>query len=308
MRSMPATVGRNHEKLACSDFCLQLLALSNRIHPKIDALVTTTSIARIARVRDPEEQPDGPRRFSISQVAFPLCLSPGPVVDVRHPRPATRPAMFAPPPPLLLARRLHPRPSHPGTLASTTATPAGPAHRRRAAAAASLAAAADPGRAITDFLAGPLGEQLTFGGVTGFAAGYALNRLGRIALLAVGVQVLTLQAMAHRGWVSVHWSVIADDVDPGARAARHGGVARVVNLAAYRVPFAGAFTAVREVPQEGRGAVGAEVEWPCRVVVLLVARGLCERSIGRAGLLSFAQHITCAGERVPSSGIQLMYG
>jgi len=46
---MPATVGQNHEKLACSDFCLQLLALSNRIHPKIDALVTTTSIARIAR-------------------------------------------------------------------------------------------------------------------------------------------------------------------------------------------------------------------------------------------------------------------
>jgi len=197
--------------------------------------------------------------------------------------------MFALPPPLLLARRLHSRPSHPGTLASTTATPARPAHRRRAraaAAAASLAAAADPGRALTDFLTGPLGEQLTFGGVTGFATGYALNRLGRIALLAVGVQVLTLQAMAHRGWVSVHWSVIAEDVDPGARAARHGGVTRVINLAAYRVPFAGAFTAVRGVPLEGRGALGAEMVWPYRVGALLVARGLSAVSGVLVGCLS----------------------
>lgn len=72
-------------------------------------------------------------------------------------------------------------------------------------------------------MTGPLSEQLTFGGVTGFATGYALSRLGRLALLAIGIQVLSLQAMAHRGWVSVHWSVIAADVDPSVRAGRHGG-------------------------------------------------------------------------------------
>lgn len=108
---------------------------------------------------------------------------------------------------------------------------------------ASTLASTDPGRAVTDFLTGPLSEQLTFGGVTGFATGYALSRLGRLALLAIGIQVLSLQAMAHRGWVSVHWSVIAADVDPSVRAGRHGGVSRVIDLAAYRVPFAGAFTA-----------------------------------------------------------------
>lgn len=120
----------------------------------------------------------------------------------------------------------------------------------------STLAAADPGRAVTDFLTGPLSEQLTFGGVTGFATGYALSRLGRLALLAVGIQILSLQAMAHRGWVSVHWSAIAADVDPSVRAGRHGGVARVVNLASYRVPFAGAFTAVREAAGRRGGSVG----------------------------------------------------
>lgn len=105
-------------------------------------------------------------------------------------------------------------------------------------------------------MTGPLSEQLTFGGVTGFATGYALSRLGRLALLAIGIQVLSLQAMAHRGWVSVHWSVIAADVDPSVRAGRHGGVSRVIDLAAYRVPFAGAFTAVRGVAGRTGGGLG----------------------------------------------------
>lgn len=122
---------------------------------------------------------------------------------------------------------------------------------------ASTLASTDPGRAVTDFLTGPLSEQLTFGGVTGFATGYALSRLGRLALLAVGIQVLSLQAMAHRGWVSVHWSVIAADVDPSVRAGRHGGMSRVIDLAAYRVPFAGAFTAVSGISgRTGRGLRG----------------------------------------------------
>lgn len=165
--------------------------------------------------------------------------------------------------------------SVPATAASPSADRAPPPHPQRRLLPprrprlASTLAATDPSRAITEFLTGPLSEQLTFGGVTGFATGYALSRLGRLALLAVGVQILTLQAMAHRGWVSVHWSAIAADVDPSVRAGRHGGVGRVVNLAAYRVPFAGAFTAVRDALSGSHRGVGGGWDEGCSEVWLV---------------------------------------
>lgn len=104
---------------------------------------------------------------------------------------------------------------------------------------------ADTVRAVTDYWTGLLSAQLTFGGVTGFATGCALRRLGHLALLAAGAQLLGLSTMKRRGWVSVHWSATAAELDPIVCIRRHGAVARVVFLAAYHVPFAGTFTAVR---------------------------------------------------------------
>lgn len=113
-------------------------------------------------------------------------------------------------------------------------------------------------------MTGPLSEQLTFGGVTGFATGYALSRLGRLALLAIGIQVLSLQAMAHRGWVSVHWSVIAADVDPSVRAghARRQRTVRAGLGAAARA--AAAARRNGQAPRQGLVATRAGARRPLR--------------------------------------------
>jgi uncharacterized membrane protein (Fun14 family) len=84
-----------------------------------------------------------------------------------------------------------------------------------------------------------VGEQLGVGGLLGLSAGYAARRLGRAAAFAVGSEVLLLQYLAHRGWVTVHWRTIGEELRPKVRGGVYGAVREVV---LYRLPFASAFS------------------------------------------------------------------
>lgn len=83
-------------------------------------------------------------------------------------------------------------------------------------------------------------EQLGVGGVLGVAAGYASRRLGRAALMAVGTEVIVLQYFATRGWVTVHWGRVGEDLRP---VAGPGGIAAgLKEILLYKLPFTAAFS------------------------------------------------------------------
>eukprot|EP00747_Dinoflagellata_sp_TGD_P168078 gnl/TRDRNA2_/TRDRNA2_193666_c0_seq1.p1 gnl/TRDRNA2_/TRDRNA2_193666_c0~~gnl/TRDRNA2_/TRDRNA2_193666_c0_seq1.p1 ORF type:complete len:257 (+),score=38.91 gnl/TRDRNA2_/TRDRNA2_193666_c0_seq1:56-826(+) len=61
-----------------------------------------------------------------------------------------------------------------------------------------------------DILA-PLGGQLSFGSLLGFAAGTSLRFFGRVAAVGVGSTFCVVQALAYRGYLEVNWSRVHQD-------------------------------------------------------------------------------------------------
>jgi uncharacterized membrane protein (Fun14 family) len=55
--------------------------------------------------------------------------------------------------------------------------------------------------------------QVGFGSVLGFASGYAIKKLGKIALMGVGAAFLLVQGLAYAGWVEVNWSKARADAE-----------------------------------------------------------------------------------------------
>lgn len=85
-----------------------------------------------------------------------------------------------------------------------------------------------------------LGEQITFGGTLGFATGYAVRTLAKPVLFLLGTEVLFLQYMAHKQWLSVHWGKIRDDIAPRFSRSTMDGL---LDILVYRMPFSASFTA-----------------------------------------------------------------
>eukprot|EP01108_Squamamoeba_japonica_P000923 TRINITY_DN1347_c0_g1_i1.p1 TRINITY_DN1347_c0_g1~~TRINITY_DN1347_c0_g1_i1.p1 ORF type:complete len:184 (-),score=45.44 TRINITY_DN1347_c0_g1_i1:25-534(-) len=62
-----------------------------------------------------------------------------------------------------------------------------------------------PNAAELGKLIGPLSAQLGFGGVAGFAAGFALKKAAKVTLLVTGSGVVALQLLAQAGVLTVDW-------------------------------------------------------------------------------------------------------
>lgn len=84
------------------------------------------------------------------------------------------------------------------------------------------------------------GTQVTAGSLLGFATGYTAKRVGQLLLVLVGIQVVAVQLMAKRGWLVVDWDRVTEDLAPHVERNR---VDRLWQIAKFRVPFAGAFSA-----------------------------------------------------------------
>ncbi len=88
----------------------------------------------------------------------------------------------------------------------------------------------------------PWVEQIAFGAVAGFVAGYALKKIGKLAALVIGVLFIAIQLLAWAGFLSVNWGVVQDRVDPLLQADTLGQAWRgLLTILTHNIPFAAAF-------------------------------------------------------------------
>ena len=88
----------------------------------------------------------------------------------------------------------------------------------------------------------PILGQLTFGALAGFAAGYALKKIGKFAALTLGLFFLGVQLLAYYGLIEINWLQIQKGVDPLLRPESLQALWRsLVDLLTLNLPFAGAF-------------------------------------------------------------------
>jgi uncharacterized membrane protein (Fun14 family) len=88
----------------------------------------------------------------------------------------------------------------------------------------------------------PVLGQLTFGALAGFAAGYALKKIGKLAAIVLGLLFIAVQLLAYYGLVEINWLQIQRSVDPLLRPESLEGLWRdLVGLLTLNLPFAAAF-------------------------------------------------------------------
>lgn len=88
----------------------------------------------------------------------------------------------------------------------------------------------------------PYLQQLSFGALAGFAAGYALKKIGKIFAIALGLLFIAIQLLAYYGFVHIDWSQLQDTVNPlleGESLNRFWQ--QLVAVLTYNVTFAAAF-------------------------------------------------------------------
>lgn len=84
-----------------------------------------------------------------------------------------------------------------------------------------------------------VGEQISFGGVLGFAAGYSIRKVGKAMLFLVGTEVVVLQYMAYREWLTMDWRRLGHDLAPKLSRSTWEGL---VEILVYKMPFSAAFS------------------------------------------------------------------
>jgi len=88
----------------------------------------------------------------------------------------------------------------------------------------------------------PWVQQIGFGAVAGFVAGYALKKVGKVVAILLGVLFVCLQLLAWWGFINVNWGVLQDQVDPLLSGeSLQSGWRGLITLLTYNIPFAAAF-------------------------------------------------------------------
>lgn len=88
----------------------------------------------------------------------------------------------------------------------------------------------------------PWVEQIAFGAVAGFVAGYAVKKVGKLVALAIGLVFIVVQLLAWSGFVSVNWGLVQNRVDPLLQGdSLERTWQGLLALLTYNVPFAAAF-------------------------------------------------------------------
>ena len=92
-----------------------------------------------------------------------------------------------------------------------------------------------------DFLTPYIG-QLSFGGVLGFAAGYFVKKVGKMALFVVGGVFILLQVLSAYGYIQIDWLTIQKQADPIFNEQNVKNVSdNFMKLITANLPFTGAF-------------------------------------------------------------------
>ena len=89
---------------------------------------------------------------------------------------------------------------------------------------------------------GPYIQQLSFGAIAGFAAGYALKKVGKVVALVLGLFFILLQVLAYYGFVRIDWVEVQNTVNPLLGSESLGNLwQRLLNILTYNISFAAAF-------------------------------------------------------------------
>ncbi len=84
--------------------------------------------------------------------------------------------------------------------------------------------------------------QMTFGGLAGYAVGYALKKVGRLLALGLGLLFVALQLLAQAGYIQVDWTRLQKDVEP---LLQQPGLQslwdRLLRTLTYNLPFGASF-------------------------------------------------------------------
>ncbi|EKX45498.1 hypothetical protein GUITHDRAFT_163302 [Guillardia theta CCMP2712] len=98
----------------------------------------------------------------------------------------------------------------------------------------------------------PIMSQLTIGTTMGFASGYALRTIGKMAAVLVGCSFMLLQGAAYKGWVHINWNAATKDLHSVLDQDGDGDFdmddmkilfTRFVEVATYNLPSGTGFTA-----------------------------------------------------------------
>ena len=88
----------------------------------------------------------------------------------------------------------------------------------------------------------PYWQQLSFGALAGFAAGYALKKLGKVAAIVLGLLFIALQVLAYYGFVTIDWLEVQNRVNPLLESESLNRLWQaLVNVLTYNITFAAAF-------------------------------------------------------------------
>lgn len=88
--------------------------------------------------------------------------------------------------------------------------------------------------AFGDGAAAALGGQLSVGSVCGFAVGYGTKRVGQLLMVALGCEIVAIQLMARKGWLTVHWNQVTKDISPHVEKE---GLDRIIETVKFKLPF-----------------------------------------------------------------------
>ncbi len=84
--------------------------------------------------------------------------------------------------------------------------------------------------------------QVTFGGLAGYAVGYALKKLGRLLAVALGLLFVVVQLLAQAGYIQVDWTRIQKDVEPLLQQPGLQSLwERLLTTLTYNLPFGASF-------------------------------------------------------------------
>ena len=101
------------------------------------------------------------------------------------------------------------------------------------------AAAATPGQGI------PLPDDVKFilmtlggGGLAGWAVGFTLKKVAKLAALVLGVGFISIQYLAYNSYITIDWERIKNTV-PDEKLEQSAN--SLMSMLTYNLPFAGAF-------------------------------------------------------------------
>ena len=88
----------------------------------------------------------------------------------------------------------------------------------------------------------PYLQQLSFGALAGFVAGYAVKKVGKFVAFALGILFIILQILAYYGFVTVNWVEVQDRVNPYLESESLNTLWQgLVNVLTHNITFAAAF-------------------------------------------------------------------